>query len=210
MSPDTNAHDRIYAALTARLAAGHYPPGLRLEIQRIADEYRSSATPVREVLARLVGEGLVEAHVQGGFRAARLDALALAGLYQWSAIILGGAFNVIEATNATPLVRPAALTSGAITAANSAAMIASLFSKIAQASRNDEIIKAVGLASARLSFVRIAEPTILKMVPKEIDGLHRFASSTDMPALRRRIVAYHQRRITHSDALISVLPRWID
>ena len=210
MSPDANAHDRIYTALKSRLAAGHYPPGLRLEILRIADEYRSSATPVREVLARLVGEGLVEAHVQGGFRAAHLDASALAGLYQWSAIILGGAFNLIAATNAAPLIRPAASTSGAITAESGAATIASLFSKIAQASQNDEIIKAVILVSTRLSFVRIAEPTVLKMVPKEIYGLQRIASSNDMLTLRRRIVAYHQRRIIHSDALISVLPQWID
>ena len=209
MSPDANAHNRIYRALKGRLAAGHYPPGLRLDIQRVADEYRSSATPVREVLMRLVGEGLVEAQVQGGFRAAHLDAPALAGLYSWNAIILGGAFNLIVATETELLPESSALTSLA-TAEGCAATIASLFAVIAQASGNEDIVKAVSLVSTRLSFVRLAEPTVLKMVPKEIQGLLRFASCNDLPALRRRIVAYHQRRIMHSNALSSVLPRWIE
>ena len=210
MSPDPHAHDRIYIALKAKLAEGHYPPGMRIEIQRVADENRSSATPVREVLAQLVGEGLLEAQAQGGFRAAHLDALALASLYRWNGIILGGAFDLIVATNPVPVLKQAALASAVSTAAGGAATIASLFAAIAQASGNEDVSKAVNLVSSRLSFVRLVEPMILKMVPQEISDLLRLASNSHIPALRRRIAAYHRRRIMQSVDFGSVLPRRLD
>lgn len=210
MSPDANAYDRIYTALKARLAAGRYPPGHRLEIQRVADEYRSSATPVREVMARLVGEGLVEPQIGGGFRAARLDGSSLASLYRWNAILLGATFNLIAATSPALFVGQGAQTPAADTPERAAATIASLFLAIAQASENENIVKAVTLVNTRLSFVRLAEPTVLKMVPQETTSILRSSSNNDTAALRRRIAAYHNRRVVHAETLSSVLPRWID
>jgi hypothetical protein len=135
---------------------------------------------------------------------------SLAGLYRWNAILLSGAFNLIAAQKPASFVGQTTHTSAPDTAECAAATIASLFLTIAQASGNENVITAVTLVNTRLSFVRPVEHTVLKTVPQEITGLLRFASNSDTVALRRRVAAYHQRRIMHSDALVSVLPRWID
>ena len=48
------------ATLRERLRTGAYRPGVRITAVDLADELRLSNTPVREALARLAGEGLVE------------------------------------------------------------------------------------------------------------------------------------------------------
>ncbi|MFZ2238224.1 MAG: GntR family transcriptional regulator, partial [Gordonia amarae] len=42
------------------LAAGEFDPGTKLGEERLADRYRVSRTPVREALARLISDGLIE------------------------------------------------------------------------------------------------------------------------------------------------------
>lgn len=48
------------AELRRRLAGGDYPPGARLAAAELASELGLSPTPIREVLARLAGEGLLD------------------------------------------------------------------------------------------------------------------------------------------------------
>lgn len=62
----------VVAILRDRLAGGEIPPGARLSDQAIAEELDISRTPVREALASLAGERLVEAVPNRGFRAPRL------------------------------------------------------------------------------------------------------------------------------------------
>ncbi len=52
---------------------GRYPPGMRLVERRLAAELGTSHIPVREALARLVDEGLVEHEPHRGARVADLD-----------------------------------------------------------------------------------------------------------------------------------------
>ncbi len=52
---------------------GRYPPGTRLVERRLAAELGTSHIPVREALARLVDEGLVERQPHRGARVAGLD-----------------------------------------------------------------------------------------------------------------------------------------
>lgn len=51
--------ERAYAALKQALIAGDYAPGQILVIRSLAESYGVSATPVREVLQRLVAERLL-------------------------------------------------------------------------------------------------------------------------------------------------------
>lgn len=62
--------DEIRAILVERLA--EIPPGTRLRDQEIARELEVSRTPVREALASLSDDGLVEAVPNRGFRIPRL------------------------------------------------------------------------------------------------------------------------------------------
>lgn len=59
---------RIHVELRKRICLLDYPPGERLSEEKIATEFGTSRTPIRQVLARLEGEGLVKSvHGVGTF-----------------------------------------------------------------------------------------------------------------------------------------------
>jgi DNA-binding GntR family transcriptional regulator len=53
-----------YVQLKAKLAAGEFPPGSRLVNRTVSQSIGMSMTPVREAVARLASEGMVE-HIPG-------------------------------------------------------------------------------------------------------------------------------------------------
>ena len=57
---DRDAFGNALQALRQRLRDGAYAPGAPLVIIELAHELNISATPMREALARLAGEGLIE------------------------------------------------------------------------------------------------------------------------------------------------------
>ncbi|MDR6512019.1 DNA-binding GntR family transcriptional regulator [Novosphingobium capsulatum] len=71
MSP-AHVFEPTYRALRERLLTATWPPGTRLESARLAAQLMVSATPVRDSLNRLLGEGLVVLHPGLGFLVPRL------------------------------------------------------------------------------------------------------------------------------------------
>ena len=67
------AQERVYAGMRARVRNLDIEPGSRLNVADIADEYDASTIPVREALARLAAEGLIEREPQAGFLAPRVS-----------------------------------------------------------------------------------------------------------------------------------------
>ena len=65
--------DRVYSAFRKRVADGSLSPGAAIVIQAEARALGVSITPVREALARLSGEGIVERGPHGGYVAAPLN-----------------------------------------------------------------------------------------------------------------------------------------
>lgn len=51
--------ERIYRTLRQRICLLDYPPGRRLREEDLAEEFKTSRTPIRRVLARLEDEGLL-------------------------------------------------------------------------------------------------------------------------------------------------------
>lgn len=210
MAPDANARERIYSSIREDLQRGLYPPGARIDIQRIADQNHSSVTPVREVLARLSGEALVQPQRHGGFRAMHLDAPGLDGLYRWNALVLVGATHLDVTTIAVQMpvsIRPG--TTGESAAAG-AVLVADIFLSLATATRNRDVERAVALGNTRLAYVRLVEGNVLRRLPEEIANLAVQAANQDIPGLRRSILSYHQRRISHLPELMKELPRFLD
>ncbi|MFC9763883.1 GntR family transcriptional regulator [Rhodococcus jostii] len=79
--PAGSLSDHVYLSLRTDLMSGRIPPGQRLGEERLADTYGVSRTPVREALARLLADGLVQRDVGGLFPyRPRIDELA--GLYE--------------------------------------------------------------------------------------------------------------------------------
>lgn len=58
-SPWRRRFDAIYVALRQRITTLEYAPGVRLDVDRLSQEFGVSRTPVRNVLQRLETEGLV-------------------------------------------------------------------------------------------------------------------------------------------------------
>jgi DNA-binding GntR family transcriptional regulator len=63
----SQTHD-VYERLRADLLACRYPPGERLMIPKLREQLSANQAAVREALARLTSEGLVEAEPQRGYR----------------------------------------------------------------------------------------------------------------------------------------------
>ncbi|WP_067672892.1 GntR family transcriptional regulator [Nocardia miyunensis] len=56
---DTTVQRRIYASVRASILDGTFPPGHRLIVAQLCDEYGSSQAPVREALRQLTDEGII-------------------------------------------------------------------------------------------------------------------------------------------------------
>jgi DNA-binding GntR family transcriptional regulator len=76
----------IGEALRQKLAddilAGRYPPGTRLDEQKLADIYRVSRTPVREALKHLAATGLVEHRPHRGMVVTEVTAERLSLMFE--------------------------------------------------------------------------------------------------------------------------------
>ncbi len=59
---------KVYAAIREHILDGSFPPGERLVESRIAEQIKTSRTPVREALHLLESEGLLEAIPRAGYR----------------------------------------------------------------------------------------------------------------------------------------------
>jgi DNA-binding GntR family transcriptional regulator len=87
-SPDTpssgseSLRETAYSVLRRRMLEGEFPLGHRLGEGRLADELGMSRTPVREALAALRAEGLVERHPDGGYAPATPDLDSIPDLYE--------------------------------------------------------------------------------------------------------------------------------
>jgi DNA-binding GntR family transcriptional regulator len=74
--------DRVYAELRDRLLRGEVPLGRRLVEERLADEFQTSRTPVREALRRLEGDGHLVRAPEGGLRPSVPNVPSMSQLYE--------------------------------------------------------------------------------------------------------------------------------
>ncbi|MCO1655356.1 GntR family transcriptional regulator [Pseudonocardia humida] len=71
----------VLAEMTRVILAGDAPPGMRIPQEEVAAVLGVSIVPVRESLKTLVGQGLVEHELRGGYTVARLTDAELQELY---------------------------------------------------------------------------------------------------------------------------------
>ena len=81
MTEAADRFHRLYHALRQRICLLDYPPGTRLSEEALAQEFGTSRTPLRRVLARLEDEGLVESRHGVGTLVTDVDADRLAQVY---------------------------------------------------------------------------------------------------------------------------------
>ena len=180
--------ERVHDAVRRMIQTRTVRPGARLDPGALADTLATSATPVREALNMLCGEGLVDARPGGGFHVRMIDAPALSDLYTWNEEVLGVVLRSAE--------RPTARADITIVKASGdiATAIADLTEWLARASRNQEHLRAIRDINARLHAARLVEPLLLVDTEEELARLVAAADVSDIAQLRAGWRLYHRRR----------------
>ena len=191
--------ERVYRALKAKLRAGQYPMGYRLEASRIADELHASITPVRDVLNRLAGERLVQVSPGDGFSVPTLDEATIRDLLGWNGHIV---LQVLR-SNFPPRKEASRLSDPM----NIAERTADLFYRIAGQEENREFIAAIASNNDRLAPLRAVEDRIFSDVTHELTMLEDAFALSDSKPLASLVRAYHRRRKLKVSRYLQLLKR---
>lgn len=162
-----SATEHTYEALKRALIDGSLSAG-PLDIRRLGDRFRVSATPVREALARLASEGLVTFRRQRGYAVAAMDAQQLRDLYHLDARLVGWALRDVAPS---PPGAPQRLPTSAD--ACYADRFTGLVETIARAQANLELTVMITRLEARLAPARRCEPLLLQGTVTTLSRLER-------------------------------------
>jgi DNA-binding FadR family transcriptional regulator len=184
--------ERVYEALKRHILSLDVRPGDHLDPGQLGDMLASSATPVREALNILLGEGLVEARGGSGFHLPRIDSPMVEDLYEWSGSVMALA---LRHWPSTPTAIPAATVATPVA-------VADLFAAIAQRSSNAEHLRAISGLNDRLAPFRDCEATLFAQHSDEIDAMRRAFVEDRQPELRQALAGYHRQRRKHATALV--------
>lgn len=172
-----------------RAMRGHYAPGRAVLIVEEARRLNLSPTPVREALAWLCGEGLMERAARAGYLAPRLDV----GLLRDRLWVRGRCL-----TTALALTRD--LPARAVAAEDDLQTVSRLFHRLVGATGNRALVEVFGRVDAQLRPLADAEARVFGDAPAEAQALLRLGAGP-ASALEAGIEAYHHRRM-ESAALI--------
>jgi DNA-binding FadR family transcriptional regulator len=176
---DPAKFERLYTAVFARIGAGQYRPGDRIGIKDLAAQLNVSTTPLREVLSRLVGRGIVEERRSEGFYLARIDARDLADLY---------------ALHSTCVLRALHLCRGTMPKIASADTGWTVFARIAEQAGDRAVADVRAFLEDRLTVVRRLENQTLSDTDAEAARLRGLIAGGDVKAAALAIRRYHGRR----------------
>ena len=188
MSPGATM-ERVYTELKARVMAGEFAPGSRLDPGQLAADLGTSATPVRDALHRLAGERLVDSWHQEGFRQPIVSEADLRDLYVWTAALLGYALRAPAAFPTSP--------DAPFTGADGddyPARLARLFRSIALFSDNREVRHAIANIVDRSHMFRGLELQSDPTCGETITELEDEFRQGRWAELRTKINAFHRRR----------------
>jgi DNA-binding GntR family transcriptional regulator len=181
--PDRRVSERVYQDIRRRLLNGAFQLRERLDVGRLADSLKTSATPVREALLRLASERLIASVPGRGFFMAFWNEAELRTLYQWRGVL---AKLALEEGG-----RGQRLSDARLPYPDRAVL---LFSSLARAA-NPELKRVAGNADDRLHAARWAETDVFDDLVDEYAALKKAlmgkSGETGLVALN----AYHQRRV---------------
>lgn len=183
------------ASLRDRARRGVQAPGEPVVILDEAARLRLSTTPIREALAWLGGEGLLDRTPKAGYRAPLLDAALLRDRlwlrlhYLTAGLALAAPF--------TPSPDTASADAGA----------PDLFDRIIRAAGNRALTEAFGRLEAQLDVAVQAEPDLFEDLAEETRLLLRVEAAGSAGQLQAAIGAYHRRRIDRAALIVLQVER---
>lgn len=191
-------------ALRARLHEGQAGMGARLVATEIAEGLGLSPTPVREALARLAGEGLLEDRRGQGMFVRRLTALDVGHLYRLSLAQLAIAAETPPPPGELRRTAPDAGEEVAVHPTDWVAFTETLFlGWVAQAGGRSLALTHVNL-QRQLGPVRRIEPLLIPDLAEEAARLAE-SSPSDRAQRLRLLKAFHGRRVRLSPRIAALL-----
>lgn len=100
-----NINHETYLLLRKAILENQIAPGSKLVVQALAEQYQVSATPIKEALAALHHEGLVEAIPRRGYFIPDLDAEDVREIYQLRAVVEGLAARLAALKHHKPTLK---------------------------------------------------------------------------------------------------------
>lgn len=163
-------------------------PGERVDIEALARHYGVSTMPIRLLLNRAVGEGVLEVSRHQGYIVPGATEQRIRDIHTWNKQVLLLALETAM-DDESPALPDLALTTTDIVGATE-----KLFLAIADLSHTTEAHKAIASMNDRLRSVRQLDIGTLIDLPREIADLDRAWRERDLFTLHRLVWQYHQRR----------------
>lgn len=180
--------------LRSGLRTGSFGVEQRLAATEIAADLKLSATPVREALSRLAGEGLVEDRRGQGYFVRRLTGADVADLYRLSLAVM----MIAEEPRGLGFSGPSL--SAAERQASPVERVEHLFEGWVLQAGGGLLAAAHGRLQARLAPIRRLEPLVIPDLAAEADDLEA-AAAGDRPRRQAALRRFHRRRIRLADTL---------
>jgi len=194
------------ASLRGRIENGEIAGGAPVIVQDEAERLRLSTTPVREALARLSGEGLVERAASGGYVAMRLDAGSIGDRFALQGEHLAFAIRLNARALGGRLPAPVLPSRDA-----PGTTVRHLFSVVVCSAGNTVLWEIWDRIERQLEVVRRLEPPLFRDLSEEAERLHS-AWRDDLPgAFAEACAEYHARRIAAAgplSALAAIRREW--
>lgn len=174
--------------LRRSVCEGAFHPERPIVIQDEAGRLGLSTTPVREALAWLSGQGLVQRAASGGYLGARLDPAGARSRYAFRLNCLRWCLEAASLLPGEHWGDRASREGGAYPAA-------AVFERIVQLSGDGALKEAFSRVDLQLAMLAAAEARLLDDLEAEANSIFQALSRRDIPGLMRALTAYHHRRI---------------
>jgi hypothetical protein len=209
---ETQAHgsgrfSSVYGALRAKVVDGTFSPGSQIKVNEAAAELRTSTTPVREALSRLVGEELLEDRRRVGFFVPVPSAYELLDLFLLSELCLTAAVRGTAHSPRPRLPGQPPDPDGASRAQFECDPAAQVFSSLLERSNNYALMQTGARTLDRLAAARRAERLVFGREGEGVDAVLRHLPGGDPGHLVSALRAYHRLRRAHAEPLAFALAR---
>lgn len=191
MTRDHDPFTKALASLRDRATRGLYLPGQPIVMMREAQRLTLSVTPVREALAWLSGEGLVERAASGGYFALRLDAAVVRDRYGFQVMCLGSALRLAPPRQA-------------IRSTERPVRAQATFDQIVQRSGSSTLLDAYQRVASLLAMFTSVEIGLFPDHEDEALDLQRRYADPQAQGLFEALSQYHQRRIDLASDLLAL------
>lgn len=184
---------RLYRTILDELGTGQYRAGQRLGVKEMADRLHVSPTPIRELMSRLVGRGVIEERRSEGYYLARLEVRDIADLYRLHGQCTDLAIRELTWPPALPVTMPQDGWS--------------IISCLVDQTGNLILRDARAYLGDRLRVIRHFEDLAIDGIAAESRDLARLCTSPARAVLRRAIARFYKRRIAAAPGLALLLGR---